>query len=65
MDGLKIGGIFYGADIQKAMEASRITIMDAAKKVYKEDYDHINTIKTAIKCYEDVLLEMLKNDKRS
>lgn len=60
MDGVKIGGIFYGMDVQKAMEKAHIIVMDAAKKVYKDDYIFINTIETALVCYETALIERLK-----
>jgi hypothetical protein len=63
MDGIKIGGVFYGLDVQKAMEKAHIIVMDAAKKVYQDDFDHINTMKAAIDCYEIAFLERLKNDK--
>lgn len=62
MDGIKIGGVYYGLDVQKAMEKAHIVVVDAAKKVYQDDYEHINTITTAIECYEKAFLERLKND---
>lgn len=65
MDGVKIGGIFYGLDIQKAMEKANKIVMDSAKRVYKDDYVSIRTIEVALDCYEDVFLERLKNDKPS
>ena len=60
---VKIGGVFYGLDIQKAMEKSHIVVMDAVKKAFaNEDYDYIETAKTAIECYEYAFLERLKNE---
>lgn len=59
MDGVKIGGIFYGTNIQKAMEKANKIVTDSAKKVYQDDYD-VKNITVAIECYEKVLLDTLK-----
>lgn len=61
MADIKIGGVFYGMDIQKAMEKAHIIVVEAAKEVYKDDYANINTIKAALECYEVALLERLKD----
>jgi len=64
MDGLKIGGIFYGGDIQKAMQESHTIVMDSAKEVFKNDClgdEAIRTIQTGLECYENALIDRLKN----
>ncbi len=68
MDGLEIGGIFYGGDIEKAMQESHTIVMDSAKKVYGyHDFggEVMRIIKTTIECYEECLIERLKNDNGS
>lgn len=65
MDGVKIGGIFYGMDIQKAMAKAHKIVMDSAKKVYGHDEVIIRTAEVVLDCYETALLERLKNDNGS
>ncbi len=60
MDGVKIGGIYYGVDIQKAMEKAHRIIEESATRVYQDNYDFKVTM-VAIECYEEVFLEKLKN----
>lgn len=60
MDGLKIGGTYYGMDIQKAMEKAHKIVTDSAKEVYQDEWD-IKYITVAIECYEESLIEELKN----
>ena len=61
MAGVKIGGVYYGMDIQTSMGIAHKLVMDSAIQVYQDDYDHINTIRAALECYETALLERLKN----
>lgn len=62
MDGVKIGGVYYGMDIQKAMEKAHVIVMDAAKKVFRDDNASIEMIRAGLDCYEVAFLERLKND---
>lgn len=59
MDGVKIGGIYYGMDIQKAMEKAHKLVMESAIRVFKDDYE-IKVTMVALECYEQAFLEKLK-----
>lgn len=60
MDDIRIGGVFYGLDIDKAMRKANKTIMDSTRKVFSDDECSIRTIETAIGLYEECLLKYLK-----
>ena len=57
---VKIGGCFYGMDIQKAMKNAHTMVVRAAKDVYGEDCTGVDTVRGAIECYEVALMEGLK-----
>lgn len=59
MDGIKMGGIYYGGDVQKAMEEARKTIIESVEKVFKDDVTEA-IVKTAIDEYEFVFTKVLK-----
>lgn len=65
MDGLKIGGVFYGGDIQMAMDDAHRVVEDAAAKVYKNDLVMFNLAKMVIEEYEHSLLELLRGKYRN
>lgn len=62
MDGVKIGGVYYGGDVQKAMDEAHNILVESVKEVFRDDVTEA-IVKTAIDEYEHCFLKLLREHK--
>ena len=62
MGDLKIGGVYYGMNVQKAMEEAHTIIVESVEEVFKDDVTEA-IVKTAIDEYEYCFLKLLGEHK--